>query len=113
MTAGYSGTPLIKKLGIKTGDTVLIVNQPDHFFDLLGTLPDVSLIALNNKSSCDYIQLFAPNYAFFIEHFKLLKKRMKFSGMFWSKRLAIIPRDRSPSYFLSRSKTNKLLFVSS
>lgn len=39
-TAGYSGTPLAKKLGIKAGHRVATVNEPDDFRDLLGDLPD-------------------------------------------------------------------------
>lgn len=39
MTAGYSGTPLVKKLGIKESASVLAVNAPDNYADLLGPLP--------------------------------------------------------------------------
>lgn len=40
MAAGYSGTPLAKKLGIKPGHTVATVNEPDEFRTLLVDLPD-------------------------------------------------------------------------
>jgi hypothetical protein len=44
MVAGYSGTPLAKKLGIKPGHTVAMVNEPDEFRALLVDLPaDVDL----------------------------------------------------------------------
>lgn len=39
MTAGYSGTPLAKKLGIKEGDLVLIENPPDNYLELLAPIP--------------------------------------------------------------------------
>jgi hypothetical protein len=39
MTTGYSGTPLARKLGIKEGAVVVVVNAPADFADLLGTLP--------------------------------------------------------------------------
>lgn len=39
-TAGYSGTPLPKKLGIKEGHTVAVVDGPDHLADILVPLPD-------------------------------------------------------------------------
>lgn len=39
MTAGYSGTPLAKKLGIKEGHTVCAVNAPAHYRELLQPLP--------------------------------------------------------------------------
>ena len=40
MLAGYSGTPLPKKLGIKPGSLVALVNAPDGFERTLGALPD-------------------------------------------------------------------------
>ena len=41
MSAGYSGTPLPRKLGIKPGHRVLALGAPDGFADgTLGELPD-------------------------------------------------------------------------
>jgi hypothetical protein len=37
--AGYSGTPLPRKLGIKPGAKLALVNAPDGFDDTLGELP--------------------------------------------------------------------------
>jgi len=37
--AGYSGTPLPKKLGIKESRRVLLVRAPDNFLSVLGSLP--------------------------------------------------------------------------
>jgi hypothetical protein len=39
-TAGYSGTPLAKKLGIGAGAEVLAVNAPARYLDLLDPVPD-------------------------------------------------------------------------
>ncbi len=38
--AGYSGTPLVKKLGIKDGHRVLAINAPKNLKNTLGKLPD-------------------------------------------------------------------------
>jgi hypothetical protein len=38
--AGYSGTPLPKKLGIKAGMTVALVGAPAGFAETLGALPE-------------------------------------------------------------------------
>lgn len=46
MTVGYSGTPLAKKLGIKNGFSVLTVNAPDDYAELVGSLPE-------NVTICD------------------------------------------------------------
>lgn len=44
MTAGYSGTPLVQKLGIKQGMTVGVLNQPNYYdFDLGDLPPDVEV----------------------------------------------------------------------
>jgi hypothetical protein len=40
MTAGYSGTPLAKKLGIKEGMTVVTVDAPDEYAQMLEPLPE-------------------------------------------------------------------------
>ena len=40
MTAGYSGTPLAKKLGIKEGHTIVLVRAPTGFDRLLEGLPE-------------------------------------------------------------------------
>lgn len=40
MVAGYSGTPLAKKLGIKESMVVAVINEPDTFRSLLDPLPD-------------------------------------------------------------------------
>ncbi len=39
MPAGYSGTPLARKLGIKPGHRIAVINEPDDFRSLLDDLP--------------------------------------------------------------------------
>ena len=41
---GYSGTPLIRKLGIKSGQVIAILNAPEGFDDTLGPLPDTVIV---------------------------------------------------------------------
>jgi len=40
--AGYSGTPLPQKLGIKPGTTILVINEPLKYRKLLGKLDQVT-----------------------------------------------------------------------
>lgn len=40
MSAGYSGTPLPKKLGLKPGQRIAFLDAPPQFADALGELPD-------------------------------------------------------------------------
>jgi len=58
MTAGYSGTPLAKKLGIKEGTRAAAVNAPDNFLELLEPLPTgVIMIDMPDKG-IDLIHFF-------------------------------------------------------
>ena len=45
MTAGYSGKPLGQKLGIKPGDTVLVIDPPADYAALLAPLPERAVIS--------------------------------------------------------------------
>ena len=40
MAAGYSGTPLAKKLGIKPGTKLFLIAPPGHYDELLAPLPE-------------------------------------------------------------------------
>lgn len=58
MTAGYSGTPLAKKLGIKDGFEVLTVNAPDDYHLLLAPLPPDVRLSAKVRDGVDLIHLF-------------------------------------------------------
>jgi CheY-like chemotaxis protein len=47
--AGYSGAPLVKKLGIKENSTVVLINAPQYFEKLLDKLPEG--VRLKGKNS--------------------------------------------------------------
>jgi hypothetical protein len=42
--AGYSGTPLPRKLGIGEDDTVAVIGAPDGFAETLGALPEIAAL---------------------------------------------------------------------
>lgn len=84
MTAGYSGTPLVKKLGIKPGNTMLAVNEPGHYFELLGELPDnVKVVNSTCKEPVNFIHLFAKDEATLHKDFPALKPKLDKNGMIW------------------------------
>lgn len=58
MTSGYSGTPLVQKLGMKSGNTVLTLNAPDDYRSLLGDPYDIKIIADKPAGRPDVIHLF-------------------------------------------------------
>lgn len=54
-TAGYSGTPLPKKLGIKPEITVGLVDAPDGFEGLLAPIPDGAVLKRQPRKACDLV----------------------------------------------------------
>lgn len=57
-SAGYSGTPLAKKLGIDTGCRLLLLGAPDGYLDLLAPLPADVTFAARASSRIDLAQVF-------------------------------------------------------
>jgi hypothetical protein len=81
--AGYSGTPLVKKLGIKEGARVAFVNAPDDFQATLGELPaDVKLMKATTKS-VDLILFFVISERILAREFSKLAQRLTTNGMIW------------------------------
>lgn len=80
---GYSGTPLVKKLGIKEGFRVAFVGAPDDFDNDLGPLPaNVSEIARPQKSM-DFVLLFTKSAAALKRDFPKYAKTLQPNGMLW------------------------------
>jgi hypothetical protein len=80
---GYSGTPLIKKLGIKEGFRVALVNSPKGFQKELGSLPDKAKFAPYVTDSLDVILLFVNSEAELRRKFVLLATNLVANGMLW------------------------------
>lgn len=84
MPEGYSGTPLIKKLGIKSNFKVAIVNAPDHYFDLLGELPDeVDVQTSLQDNDYNFVHAFYVQRSDYETDFDMLKAAIKKDGMVW------------------------------
>ncbi len=84
MSAGYSATPLIKKLGIKPGFRVGFVHAPAGYFDLLGELPaELSICDDLGGGDCDFVHAFFQRRADCEAEFASLKAAIKKDGMLW------------------------------
>ncbi|MEQ8524319.1 DUF3052 family protein [Gracilimonas sp.] len=82
--AGYSGTPLLKKLGIKPGYSVFLVNQPKHILEILGDFPDdVTLVDNNYHDLIDFIHVFCRNEEELNNFFPPLKEKLAKDGTLW------------------------------
>jgi hypothetical protein len=84
VTAGYSGTPLPKKLGIKEGSRVALLNAPDGFRTTLGSLPVRVTIRDKARGEADVIVLFATKFAKLKSEFvKAMRMMPPDGGMLW------------------------------
>ena len=81
--AGYSGTPLPRKLGIKEGHDVAFVAAPDGFRETLGELPEGVRIKSRATGSLDVIVLFVTLRAELERRFERLRAAMDPAAGFW------------------------------
>ena len=82
--AGYSGTPLPKKLGLTSGQRVALVNAPASFPAALGPLPEgVTLGAGAGRGRLDLALLFATREAALRREFARLAVRLEPAGGLW------------------------------
>ena len=81
--AGYSGTPLAKKLGIKEGSRVALVNAPKDFRSELGDLPDDVKFLKTSSSSLDLVLLFVLSERILARDFLKLAQQLTANGMIW------------------------------
>lgn len=84
MLAGYSGTPLAKKLGIKENFKILLYNQPKHYFKLFSDLPG-SIEIMDNilPESTDFIHLFCTSIEELESSTSKYKIALKKNGSLW------------------------------
>jgi CheY-like chemotaxis protein len=83
--AGYSGTPLPQKLGIKSNHRVALINAPPGFDHTLGDLPaDVKVTSkLLDKQPHDVIVLFAKSRGELQQDFSRVSQRLDPAGGLW------------------------------
>jgi hypothetical protein len=81
--AGYSGTPLLKKLGIKPGYSLYIGNPPEKYFDWLNPLPEDIMVKQRITRETDFIHIFCLSQKEFQAGFARAKKSLKKDGMLW------------------------------
>ncbi|HEV7701645.1 MAG TPA: DUF3052 family protein [Pyrinomonadaceae bacterium] len=83
MTTGYSGTPLVQKLGIRSGHTVLTLNAPDDYRALLGDPYDIKIIADKPAGRPDVIHLFTNSRDELFAKLPDLRNVIKQDGSIW------------------------------
>jgi hypothetical protein len=113
-TSGYSGTPLLKKLGLKDGLRIRLINPPDDYFELLEM--DVSGQMAGAKETPDWVHLFARSRREFEKGMSALKKTYKKNTglviwVSWYKRSAGIPTDLTEEFIRGWALGNGLVDI--
>ena len=83
MTAGYSGTPLAKKLGIKDGMTVAAIDAPDNYADLVGPLSESVVVVFEAAAGPDIIHLFTNSRDRLFRGLAEARSQIKQEGSIW------------------------------
>jgi hypothetical protein len=81
--AGYSGTPLPQKLGIKPGTRLGLFGAPDGFDAILSRLPDKVTTTTALRGVLDVAVFFAKSRAELKKRFDALAKAIAPSGSLW------------------------------
>jgi len=82
-SAGYSGTPLIRKLGIKEEQRLAFLNAPDDFATTLGELPESAELRASARGKLDVIVLFVTRRAELGRRIEALGRSIHPDGGLW------------------------------
>jgi hypothetical protein len=114
IVAGYSGTPLPKKLGIKPGQRVALIAPPSDATALLQPLPDDVKLDVDprSKGPYDVLLLFCRSVAELTRRFDGAKQRLAVDGglwVCWPKRAAQITTDLNENLVRERGLAEGLV----
>ena len=112
--AGYSGTPLIKKLGINSGMKVMLINEPENYSGMLET--NIKNQLCRNNEIPTLIHLFVKNNKEFEAEMKKLKiiyqkNTNTVVWVSWYKKSAGIPTDITVDVIRNYALKNGLVDV--
>lgn len=83
MSAGYSGTPLSKKLGIKPGGKVFVVGAPDDYWELLEPLPEEVEFVKRISKTTDMVHLFTTRKVELQKYLAKYRESIAATAMVW------------------------------
>jgi hypothetical protein len=94
--AGYSGTPLAQKLGIRPAMTVIVINEPADYRQLLGEGADGVEFSDRTRTDSGFVHLFAKSRGELEKLLSRLRTKIPDTGtvwVSWPKKSAGIPTD--------------------
>jgi len=94
--AGYSPSPLSRKLGLKSGFRIAVINPPDRYWDLVHPMPEGVMVAGPRAKRLDFAHVFIERSAELARALPKLIARIKPEGVIWvswPKRASGVPTD--------------------
>ncbi|HVZ96493.1 MAG TPA: hypothetical protein VG847_06445 [Chitinophagaceae bacterium] len=113
-TAGYSGTPLAKKLGLKEGFVIRLINPPPHYRELFHGFPPGIKIITDDKTKVDCIHCFVVRAKDLSDQIRSLHAQLKPSGFIWVswyKKSSKIKTDVTEDFIRSLALKNGLVDI--
>jgi hypothetical protein len=83
MPAGYSGTPLPQKLGVKEGMEVTVIAAPTNYRRLLGTVARSMTFSDRAVKGTGFVHLFVTRRADLEKNLRQLRKQISGDGIVW------------------------------
>ena len=83
LVAGYSGKPVVQKLGIKPGFCIFVDGAPAAYRDIVGDLPEGVTIAARLEAPLDMVHLFATKAAGLNSRLERCRAAIAPDGMVW------------------------------
>ena len=81
--AGYSGTPLAQKLGIKAGQKVVTIGAPANYSTLLAPLPEAVSFSREIRAGAVFVHLFISERKALEKELKRLRGLIAETGVLW------------------------------
>ncbi len=83
MRVGYSGTPLIRKLGLKETTRLVVLNEPPEYTELLGTLPPGLQKQRSPSKTTDIVHVFVTKRQELARHLAALRSKLNTDAAIW------------------------------
>jgi hypothetical protein len=94
--AGYSGTPVAKKLGIDIGSRIFLSDAPKDYLKLVAPLPEGVRVVRKIDGETDIVHIFSAERARLAAALRATLKRIKPDGTIWvswPKKSSKVPTD--------------------
>lgn len=81
--AGYSGTPLARKLGVTNETTIIAIGAPKNYDALLAPLPAGARVAVRSGETPRFVHLFTTARAELVARLRRLRDTLAADGVIW------------------------------